>query len=620
MIKEKIENLLNKNKKEKIDNFFEGSIDKKDKVSPAYINLQNPKYIEIDNLYYAGLIVVDYYREQTDIILKTLIETNINMNISMFYEKQDSFKTIKDLTYHIGNVGVELKESNQNREDIDIAAFTYNDAKYIRKEIQVNNEDIYYLYIYISIYAENIKELEYYLNKIEGITQSKGMQTRRANFREEELFLSCLPIMENNSSIKDSAKRNVLTSGLLATYPFISSTIFDEDGIFIGTNIYNNSLVFIDRYNNAKYKNANICIFGTSGAGKSFYTKLLILRYKLLGISQYIIDPEREYNNLCETLKGTEIKIGPNSNTYINVLEIRKESLEEGESGYLATKIGKLIGFFNLIFGELNEEEKALIEEKLIKTYKKKNIDFDDKSLYKEIRKNNKIKKEFKKPCDMPILEDLYNILGEDERTKKFKTKLIPFVKGSMKFFNNISNIKLDNELIVADIYDLGEENLKYGMYLFTEIFWDKIKENRNEKKAIYLDEIWRLIGVTSNKEVASFIYKIFKTIRKYGGSGVAITQDISDIFSLDNGTYGKSILNNSSIKTFFALEEENIKILSDFTNLSEKEKVEIKSLKRGECLMFVGDDHILTKIECSELEQKILEGAKIDEKCFISN
>ena len=620
MIKEKIENLLNKNKKEKIDNFFERNIDKKDKVSPAYINLQNPKYIEIDNLYYAGLIVVDYYREQTDIILKTLIETNINMNISMFYEKQDSFKTIKDLTYHIGNVGVELKESNQNREDIDIAAFTYNDAKYIRKEIQVNNEDIYYLYIYISIYAENIKELEYYLNKIEGITQSKGMQTRRANFREEELFLSCLPIMENNSSIKDSAKRNVLTSGLLATYPFISSTIFDEDGIFIGTNIYNNSLVFIDRYNNAKYKNANICIFGTSGAGKSFYTKLLILRYKLLGISQYIIDPEREYNHLCETLKGTEIKIGPNSNTYINVLEIRKESLEEGESGYLATKIGKLIGFFNLIFGELNEEEKALIEEKLIKTYKKKNIDFDDKSLYKEIRKNNKIKKEFKKPCDMPILEDLYNILGEDERTKKFKTKLIPFVKGSMKFFNNISNIKLDNELIVADIYDLGEENLKYGMYLFTEIFWDKIKENRNEKKAIYLDEIWRLIGVTSNKEVASFIYKIFKTIRKYGGSGVAITQDISDIFSLDNGTYGKSILNNSSIKTFFALEEENIKILSDFTNLSEKERVEIKSLKRGECLMFVGDDHILTKIECSELEQNILEGVKVDGKSFISN
>lgn len=272
---------------------MEGAICDKDKIAPAYINLENPKYIEIDNLYYASLIVVNYYREQTDILLKNLIETNINMNLSIFYEKQDSYKTIKDLTYHIGNVGVELKDSNPNREDIDIAAFAYNDAKYIRREIQVNNEDIYFLYIYINIYAENIKELEYYLNKIEGITQSKGMQTRRANFRQEEAFIGCLPLDENPILIKDIGKRNILTSGLIATYPFVSSTIFDEEGIFIGTNIYNNSLVFIDRYNTNKYKNANICIFGTSGAGKSFYNKLLILRYKLLGIKQYIIDPER---------------------------------------------------------------------------------------------------------------------------------------------------------------------------------------------------------------------------------------------------------------------------------------------------------------------------------------
>ena len=554
--------------------------------------------------------MVDYYREQNDILLKSLIETNINMNISIFYEKQDSYKAIKELTYHIGNVGVELKEGNENREDIELAAFTYNDAKYIRKEIQINNEDIYYLYIYINLYADNIKDLEYYLNKIEGIAQSKGMQTRRANFRQEEIFLATLPISENREIIKNAARRNILTSGLLSTYPFISSTIFDPNGIFIGTNIYNNSLVFIDRYNTEKYKNANICIFGTSGAGKSFYTKLLILRYKLLGISQYIVDPEREYNSLCKELHGIQVKIGPNSNTYINILEIRKESIEDGEKGYLATKISKLIGFFNLIFGELTEEEKALIEEKLIETYRKKGITFDDNSLY-----INKKYKKFKNERDMPILEDLYLVLGEDEKTKKFKTKLIPFVKGSMKFFNNYTNIKLNNDLIIADVYDLGEDNLKYGMYLFTDIFWDKIKENRKEKKAIYLDEIWRLIGITSNKDVASFIYKIFKTIRKYGGSGVAITQDISDIFSLERGIYGKSILNNSSIKTFFALEEENIKILSQFANLSEKEKVEIKSLKRGECLMFVGEDHILTKIECSENEKKLVEEEKNNEE-----
>lgn len=589
-----------------IDNFFSGVFSNKDFLSPSYINMKNPKYIEIDNLFYSSLIAINYYREQSDLLLKNLIETNINMNISMFYEKLDSYQTIKDLTYHIGNVGVELKESNQNRQDIEIASFTYNDAKYIRREMQVNNEDLYYLYIYITIYSENIKELEYNINKIEGITQSKGIQTRRANFRQEETFLASLPIMENNEIIKNVSKRNILTSGLLSTYPFISSSIFDKEGVFIGTNIYNNSLVFIDRYNTQKYKNANICIFGTSGAGKSFYTKLLILRYKLLGIKQYIIDPDREYNEICKKLNGVQIKLGPTSNTYINIMEIKKESIEEGENGYLATKIGKLIGFFNLIFGEMNEEEKAILEEKIIEVYKQKNITFDDNSLF------NKNKK-FKSEKEMPILEDLYNILGTNELTKKFKIKLIPFVEGSMKFFNNYSNIKIDNELVVADIYDLGEDNLKYGMYLFIDSFWNKVKENRREKKAIYMDEIWRLIGATSNKNVASFIYKIFKTIRKYGGSGVAITQDVSDIFSLDNGTYGKSILNNSSIKTFFALEEENIKILGENTNISEKEKIEIKSLKRGECLMLVGEDHILTKIQASELEKNIIEGEKND-------
>ena len=205
----------------------------------------------------------------------------------------------------------------------------------------------------------------------------------------------------------------------------------------------------------------------------------------------------------------------------------------------------------------------------------------------------------------MPILEDFYNILGKDKRTKKFQIKLIPFVKGSLKFFNNYTNVNLNNLLIVADVYDLGEENLKYGMFIFIELFWNRIKKNRNIKKSIYLDEIWRLIGVTSNKEVASFIYKIFKTIRKYGLTAVAITQDISDLFSLENGIYGKSILNNSEFKTFFALEEENIKVLEQYSNLSEKEKIEIKSLKRGECLMFIGEEHILTKIDAGNFEKE---------------
>ena len=356
-IKTEINNKIN-NTKNKIK---EGFFTDKDFISPTYINLNNPKFLEIDDYFYSGIIIVNYNREYNDLILKSLIETNINMNISIFYEKCDTTKVLKELTYNIGSVGVELKQSNENRQDIDIAAFTYNDAKYIRKEIQINNEEMYFIYIYLNLFSDDKKELLYNLDKVEGILQSRGLQTRRANFRQEEIFVSCLPLLENSQMLKEIGKRNILTTGLVSTYPFISSSIFEEKGIYIGNNMYNNSLILIDRYNTNKYKNANMCIFGTSGAGKSFYTKLIILRNSLLEIEQYVIDPEREYIKLANNLNGTIIKIGPTSENYINIFDIRKESIEENEHGYLATKIGKLIGFFNLIVGEVNEEKKAIL-------------------------------------------------------------------------------------------------------------------------------------------------------------------------------------------------------------------------------------------------------------------
>ena len=579
-----------------LKNYLGGIFSKKDYLSPSYINLTNPKYIEIDGMYYSGLLVANYIREQDDLIFKSLINSNTNIYISMYYEKQDTYKVIKDLTYNIGNVKVDLEKIGESRQDAEIAAFTYNDAKYIRREMQINNEELYFLYTYIMIFAENTKELEYNLNKLEGLLRSRGIQTKKSYFRQEQTFLSCMPLMQNNSDVKEITKRNILTNSLVSTYPFISSAIFDETGIFIGENIYNNSLIFVDKFNTNKYKNANMCIFGTSGAGKSYFTKLMILRYALFGLEQYIIDPDREYTNLGNNLGGTIIKLGPSSNTYINILDIREESLEDEQKGYLTTKIGKLMGFFKLIFENIKENEKTILEKAIIKTYNQKGITFNDKSLYS--------KGKFKSSEEMPTLGDLYSNLNQN-----LKVKIFPFINGSLSFFNKKTNVKLNNSLIIADIYELGEENLKFGMYAFIELFWDKIKKERKTKKAIYLDEIWRLIGVTSNKEVASFIYKIFKTIRKYGGSGVAITQDVSDLFSLEEGTYGKSILNNSSIKIFFNLEEENIKVLSKYTDISNKEKIEIKSFKRGECLMFIGQEHILTKIKSADFEKEIIGG-----------
>ena len=263
------------------------------------MNNQNPKFLEIDGAFFGGLIVTDYYREYNDIILKSVISSNMNVFISMFYEKQDTYKTIKDLTYFIGNSAVDLKRYNENREDIEIASFSYNDAKYIRKQMQINNEDLYFLSMYITVFANTEKELEFLLNKIEGLLQTNGISSKRANFRQEEVFISCLPIGINSKDVRNTSRRNVLTEGLCATYPFISNSIFDETGILFGINRFNNSMIMIDRFNKEKYKNANMCILGTSGAGKSFFTKLMILRHRLCGMEQYVIDPEREYNKIC---------------------------------------------------------------------------------------------------------------------------------------------------------------------------------------------------------------------------------------------------------------------------------------------------------------------------------
>ena len=461
--------------------------------------------------------------------------------------------------------------------------------------MQLNNQQLLYFYTYITTYSKNKEELKNQINKIEEILQNSGLKSKKSYFRQEQTILANLPLNKNNYDIKRAVKRNILTDGIKGTYPFITSTIYDEQGILYGTDINNNSLIIIDKFDREKYKNSNTCIFGSSGSGKSYFTKIQVLRNYILNINQYIIDPEREYEKISKSLNGSLIKIGPASKTYINIFDIREDSLEENEEGYLATKLNKLIGFFKLIFQDITEEERTELENKIIKIYKNKNIDFNDKSLFK----NNK----FKTSTDMPILEDLYK-----ELNKRMQKKIEPFITGSLKCFNNYTNIELNNKLIIGDIYELGEENIQFGMYIFIELFWDKIKKDRNSRKIIYLDEIWRLIGITSNKETASFIYKIFKTIRKYGGGATAITQDVSDLFSLEEGAYGKSILNNSELKLFFSLEEENIKTLEKYIDINQKEKIEIKSLRKGESLFFVGQDHILTKINSDKFEKELIE------------
>lgn len=593
-----VQKILNSNSNENAE-----SNDFLQQIYPRKFDDTNPNFLKINDKYVSNLIVIDYGKEMEGVFLDKLISLEIDLQISMFYEKQSTSEVIKKITFNIGNTGAELKDSKNNQNDLEIMSTSYQDAKYIRKQLQIANEELYYLYIYISVYADSIDTLNDDMKKIESVASGIGLKTRKALFRQKEIFDTVMPFMKNENTVRKYYKRNVLTSGIVGTYPFVSNELCDENGVLIGINDFNKSLVMIDRFDSEKYKNSNMCIIGTSGSGKSYFTKLIIVRNRYLNILQYVIDPEGEYIRICNKLNGRVINF--DDGKIINLMDIRENSVDS-KTGYLQNKINKLNTFFSLSFPMLTQDEKNLLEEKILKCYEQKGITFDDESLYKIDKKSKFIsEKRFKKTEDMPILEDLYKLIKKDSNLKNLKNLLTPYINGSMKFLNGYTNVELSNQFIVADIHNVEEKNLSAVMFIITDFFWDKIKTLKSQKKILYLDEVWRLIG--SNEETANFVFKMFKTIRKYGGAATAITQDINDFFSLNDGRYGKGILNNSSIKTIFQLEENEINILKENLNLSEEEIFKIQNAKRGSCLLYAGNNHLYINVKASEKEHKYI-------------
>ena len=272
-------------------------------IYPKKLDNTNPKYLKINEKFVGNLIVIDYSREMQGVFLNKINSLEIDLQMAIYYEKQQTSEVIKKITYNIGNTASELKTSNNNQTDIELISTSHSDAKFIRKQLQVGGEDLYYIYIYLSVYADDRESLEKDLRKVEGIASAIGLSVRRALFRQKEVFETTLPLMQNNNSINKYYKRNVLTSGIVGTYPFTSNELCDENGVLVGINDSNKSLVMIDRFDSEKYKNSNMCIIGTSGSGKSYFSKLMLIRNRYLNVMQYVIDPEGEYLKLCNKLK-----------------------------------------------------------------------------------------------------------------------------------------------------------------------------------------------------------------------------------------------------------------------------------------------------------------------------
>ena len=573
----------------------------KDKICSSYINFENPKHVDIDGLYFGSLIVINYSREMEPIFLDKIASLDLDIQLSIFYEKKNSYEIIKELTYNIGNTGATMKTSSCNQQDVDVMGSKYQDAKYIRKQLQLGEENLYYLNIYIGCFSNDVESLETSLQRIESVAISSGLNTIRANFREEQALKSIIPFLNPDKNIETISARNVLTSGLASTYPFISNELFDKRGVLIGTNSFDKSVIMLDRFDSTKYKNPNMFVVGTSGSGKSYFIKLMINRNRFLNISQFVIDPDREYSSLCQKISGTLVNFGASQT--INVMDIREVSLDLGES-FLRNKISKLNVFFSMILEGINEEEKGELEVLLMKCYEKYGITEDNSSLLDTDSKSVVLgRKTFRDSENMPTLKDVYELIRKSKKLKKYSSVLKQYVTGSMGYLSQKTSVNLDSKLIVVDIHDVSEAQMPIVMFIVTDYFWDVIQKDRNEKKILYLDEVWKMIN--KNEYTADFVYKLFKTIRKYGGAATAITQDISDFFMLEEGKYGKGILNNSSIKCIFQLEETDLSVLDKSILISEEERYKILNMKRGTAIIHAGRNNLMVDIISSPKEHE---------------
>ena len=477
--------------------------------------------------------------------------------------------------------------------------------------------------VFITISGASYEELIWRKQQMTDLMKSMDIQVSDCTFQQEAALRSTMPFLSMDASLERKSKRNVLTSGAASTYMFTSFELSDDNGILLGLNRHNNSLCIVDPFNTKVNKNANFTICGTSGAGKTYTMQVMALRMRMRGIQCFILAPLKghEFKRACHKVGGSYIKLAPGSAACINVMEIRPTITPEMElideldysdiDSMLAKKIQQLMIFFSLLIPDMSNEEEQMLDEALIKTYSQFGITHDNASLY--VDANRRIMR------PMPILGDLYSNLKENALTTRLATIVSRFVTGSAQSFNQQTNVNLDNKYVVLDISELKGKLLPVGMMIALDYVWDQVKADRTKRKMVFIDEIWKLIGGAANKQAAEFCLEIFKIIRGYGGGALAATQDLSDFFGLEDGRYGRAILNNSKTKIILNLEPDEAEYVKDVLKLSRTELRSITQFERGEALLSSNSNKVPVIIKASHEEQQMITTDRAELEAMLS-
>ena len=592
-----------------------------DLLCPHFVEIEKD-FMQVNDTFFKFFYVpsANYKPVVTAGWLSSVVNSAEGIDLDLYFQKQEKNKIRNNVGRQLRVNKANIKDSSDTNQDFDDLGDAIYAGYYIKNGL-AENQDFYYMNMLITVSGQSLEEVEYKSDFLRDWFNSQDMEIRECKYHMLDAFQMSLPLCHIEPAIYERSKRNVLTDGVASTYPFTSFEISDDNGVLFGINQQNNSLCIIDLFNSSKYKNANVSILGTSGAGKTFLLQTLALRMRMRDIQTFIIAPLKghEFKRACNAIGGEYIKISPGSVDSINILEIRpqdktNDALIDMDEEYdikkddsiLAKKLESLRAFFSLLIPDMSYEEKQLVDNGLIKTYNKFGIFHDNESLIDTSKKQTGNLPVYK---PMPILGDLLNTFREDadDRTRRVETMLERYVNGSAASFNRQTNVNLDNKYVVVDISEFSEELQPIGMLIALDFIYDKVKEDRTKKKVVIIDETWKLIGAKSNALAANFVLEIFKIVRGYGGSAICATQDINDFFALDGGKYGKGIISNSKTKIILQLETVEAETVKDIFELSERELMDIIRFERGHGLVITNSNNVQVRFIASLNEEELI-------------
>lgn len=567
-----------------------------DILSPTAIDTESRDYIVVDGVFHAYLYITGYGYSTTvgSCWLAPLVEAGEGVNVSFSFTRQNREKILSKIAQTTMLNRSRMRDVGDTRQDYEELDSAITSGLYLKDVMNRQGEDFYYMHTLIEVVADDPDTLEQRVTAVEKLCVSVDMIARRCDYANEQGFLSTLPLVTLDADIERKSRRNALTTGVAAAFPFVSYEHSDRNGIFLGLNLYNKSPVFLDPYDDYKYTNGNWWIGGNSGAGKSVTLQCLAGRLREQGKRVVCVIPKKghEFRPNCEQLGGLYLRLSPSSRDCPNIMAIRRKTLDAyagiqelaaRDDSVLADKISRLIIWYSLQKKDLTEEDKNYLDASLVECYDRYGITFDNASVVDE---NGAFK-------EMPIIPDWYNVLLEKAETKHLAVVLTRYVTGSAAAMGRRNHISIDNKYIVLDTSGMPDDLILPGIYWAIDVANDIIMNAGGELSALIADELWSLVGAGSNPLAAAYVQEMVKTIRGLGGIAITSTQGMQDLFSLEGGKYGKGILDSSRIKFVMQMEEQEARLIQQILNLSEEEVRQITRFRRGEGLLCIGYNHV---------------------------